>query len=153
VTYVVTVGAAAPYASLQRAIQLACHDVQVVPDNNPGLREAFADAPEVTFVVLHRRSPSTDPGNDEAADAAFVRVRHTPTAMLRQIVSGVTHTFGTTRLFVRQDSIDAKRASLNRKRAQTTTLAGFLRSGKVLPEDTLIKIELPRERSQCGRPG
>jgi hypothetical protein len=145
VTYVITMGAAAPFGSLERAIHRICQDVHVLPDRNPGLHEAFPEASDVTFVVLHKRRPGADASSPGTTDADFVRARHTPTAALRQIISGVTHAFGTARLLVSQGSVASRRSRLNRNRAQTMTLAGFLRSGKVLQEDTLIKIELPRK--------
>lgn len=153
-TYVVTMGAAAPFGSLQRAIKRACREVRVVPESNRGLHDAFPEAKDITFVVLHRRRVGTDAASARTNDEDFVRVRHTPTATLRQIVCGVTRAFGTARLLVCQDSAVLRQSHPSRNRAQTVTLAGFLRSGKVLQEDTLIKIHLPpKPRRSVGRSG
>lgn len=148
-TYSITMGAAVPFRSLQRAIHRACQNVQVVLLDSPELLKAFPEATGVTFVVLRPPCPSMDLPRSCADDQDFVRVRHTPTAALRKIISDVTRAFGQTRLLVHRDS--TWRICPTGSRTETMTLAGFLRSGKVLQEDTPLNIKLPRERRVLTR--
>ncbi len=135
----VALGAAAPLARLQRVLGRTCPDVKLIAA--PGLRRAF---PSTDNVVL--LSVAADSGLVPSYGAdGLVSHRHTPTGKLRRIVAEAASTFGAVRLLVRHGAPSYATAGA---RSQRTTLTSFLRSGRVVQEDTLLSIVQPRiERS------
>jgi hypothetical protein len=70
----------------------------------------------------------------------LVSHRHTPTAVLRRLVLRAAQAFGRVRLLVHPTG-GVEPYGARPRRRQTTTLAGFLRSGRVVQDGTLLSIE------------
>lgn len=67
------------------------------------------------------------------------------------MVRRVAREFGSARLLVCQASDAFQHSGIVPVRTQTTTLAGFLRTGRVVQDDTLLSIVRARRRRPTRR--
>jgi hypothetical protein len=135
--YFIALSASAPLTALERTLQQACPDVEVRPLGSSELREAFPESENVVSVALRATAHAAGPSRSYTG---LVSHRHTPTAALRRLVLHTACAFGGVRLFVRPNAGKLRHAPTRPARRQTTTLAGFLRSGRVVQDGTLLDI-------------
>lgn len=145
--YVVVLGFRTGRLSLQKALRDLCREcrqLQLEPIVDGELRQAFPEAAQMTFFRL-RIAPPEQTGLPVADAGSFglVSNRHTPTAVLRRIVARAATRFGAAQLLVRHCD-----TGLCGCRSATTTLAGFLRSGRVIQDDLLLSV---RPRATASR--
>lgn len=135
--FVVALGAEVPLVRLQNTLLQVCKQLVVRPAGNgelltPALRS-------VVFVEIALDLDESGSRDSPRPRGALVRFRHTPSATLRRVVSRATASFGSVRLLVRRvESLRMRRASP--LRVEVTSLAGFLRGGRVVQEDTVLHI-------------
>jgi len=134
---VVLLGAEAPLVQLQRTLLQACEQLVVRPSGDAALLRL--DHRRVAFVELELDVNVPRLGHSMRVDTGLVRARHTPSATLRRVVSRAAARFGSVSLFVRRGRSLRMRQPRS-FRVQVTSLSGFLRSGRVVQENTLLHI-------------
>ncbi len=157
--FIVAVGVAAPLRVVEQTLRAACGMVSIRQVSGDRLVEDRAGGSAVVFVEL-RVEGQRGRASSHARGDELVRYRHTPSALLRRVVSEVTARFGAVRLWVRRQQPAATSPGRVPHREQAMTLAGFLRSGRVMQEDTLIHVVRgasrhggrARPRSRSGPP-
>jgi len=137
--YFVALSASAPLRELERTLHDACAELDVRPVPDSQLREAFPNTENVVWVAI-RRVPPDDLRLRPLISPRLVSHRHTPTAVLRRLVLTAARAFGGVRLLVHPAG-GLEPFWARPVRRQTTTLAGFLRSGRVVQDGTLLSIE------------
>lgn len=137
--YLVAFGAPASLDGLRRALDAECPDVVVRPAPRSQLRAGFPETDTVVMVATPAE-PGRSPSRTARVGTSLISHRHTPTAALRRMVRRVAREFGSARLLVRDSSLGVGATSGVPVRRQTTTLSGFLRSGRVVQDDTLLTI-------------
>ncbi len=136
----IALGAKASFESLQGTVRDACEGILVEPVRDWELVRAFPCTSSI--VSLQLAAPRENAGSRSAARPGLVSRRSTPSGALRRIVVGATAKFGAIQLQIRPSTHafgDARAKPLVRA---TTTLAGFLRSGRVVQEDTLLRVQV-----------
>src|SRR6478609_7320875 len=149
--YLVALGAAASFDKLRRAVAAACPNAEVHPAQSSRMRPGFPDTDNVVLVTT-REGSNAQTASGASRRFGLVSHRHTPTAALRRMVRRLAGEFGSARLLVCQGSHAVQPFSLVLARTQTTTLAGFLRTGRVVQEDTLLSIVRPKHPCPTRRP-
>lgn len=138
--YFVALGAPVSFDGLCRALDAACPEARVCALECSPLRDEF---PETDSVLVVATSDSADDVYAERSDGGKMKLvshRHTPTSALRRMVQQLARQFGSARLLVRPTSDGARPRRFAPARNQTTTLSGFLRSGRVVQDDILLTI-------------
>lgn len=138
-SYLVVLGAAASFERLRRTLAAACPGAEVRPALGSRMRPRFPETDNVVFVTTGGESRGR-PRERASGRDGLVSHRHTPTAALRGMVRKVVREFGSARVLVCQGAGTPPCSSIVPIRSQTTTLAGFLRSGRVVQDDTLLSI-------------
>jgi hypothetical protein len=133
--YVVALGASAPLTRLQRTLQEASAAWAALPVEGGSLRAAFPEADEVVALVPRAAAPRPTAVEVLPSADALISHRHTVTTPLRRAVERVARRFGDVRLLVQ-----AAGETTPSTRRQTTTLASFLRSGRVIQDGVMLTI-------------
>ncbi len=142
--YVVVLGVPAGRPSLARALREVGpqhRQLELEPLLDAELRRVFPEAARMTFFRLRIAQAAGVGPHDDSGSLGLVSHRHTPTAVLRRIVALSATRFGIAQLLVRHCD-----TALRRCRSATTTLSGFLRSGRVIQDDLLLSV-----RNRPGR--
>lgn len=139
--YLVALGAPASFDRLRRALDAVCPDVEVREVQRSHMRAGFPETDNVVLVTTRDTSDDFH-ASGTTVGAVLVSHRHTPTAALRRIVRQVAREFGSARLLIRHGPSGPRPQHVAPVRTQTTSLAGFLRSGRVVQDDTLLTIVL-----------
>jgi NAD(P)-dependent dehydrogenase (short-subunit alcohol dehydrogenase family) len=138
VPYLIVLGATAPLPRLRHTLRSVCSEWDALPVRG-GLRDAFPDEDEVVALVPRDTEKGGAETHEDAAllalADALISHRHTVTAPLRRVVQQATERFGHVRLLVQEAGPSPPKA-----RHQMTTLAGFLRSGRVIQDGVLLTI-------------
>jgi len=125
--YVVVLGAPTSLSFLERALREACASLEI-REHREGTRGAHPVTP-MSSVELRL-----------SATTGLISHRRTPTAILRRIVVCVATRFGAALLCVRRRGEAYAELPLHDCRSANTSLVGFLRSGRVVQEDTLLNV-------------
>jgi hypothetical protein len=136
--FLVTLGASVALSQLERTLLQACEDLGVRRVTRGDLL-ALGDG-RLVFVEIWLETNAPCDGGFSSANRGLVRWRHTPSATLRRVIKRTVSSFGSVRLFVGRSRSLASHPTAMAFRTQRTTLAGFLRSGRVVQEDTLLHI-------------
>jgi len=137
--HLVTLGAKTSLEDLQRTVREACAEVLISPLPDCELTRAF---PTTYNVVSLELPPPNLVDAPAATHSRLVTHRRTPSGALRRIVVGATVKFGAVQLLVRSPEKSFEDTSANRLQRAITTLSGFLRSGRVVQENTLLRIQI-----------
>lgn len=138
--FAVVVGAAAPLVVIEQTLRESCNQLLICPLPNRSLAKDGAEATRVVFVEIHIAPGGPVAVRPTTGTNDLVRYRQTPSAMLRRLIARAASRFGSVRLLVCRQRLWPGQFELMPRRNQTLTLARFLRSGRVVPEDTLIHI-------------
>ena len=137
--YIVVLGIPSGRLSLQRLlreVKQGCQRLELEPITDGELAQAFPEAAKMTFFRLRIAPPGgAEPLPEDAGSFGLVSNRHTPTGVLRRIVARTASRFGAAQLLVRH--CDTRPCGC---RSATTTLTGFLRSGRVIQDDLLLSV-------------
>jgi NAD(P)-dependent dehydrogenase (short-subunit alcohol dehydrogenase family) len=139
-SYLVALGAPVSLDGLCRAVGAACPDALVRAVQCSQLRAEFPETDSVVVVATPDSAGEALPERANSTRMRLVSHRHTPTSALRRMVQQVARQFGSARLLVRHASDGPQPRLFVPVRCQTTTLSGFLRSGRVVQDDILLTI-------------
>jgi len=149
--YVVVLGAPASMSSLERTLREACQSLEVEPLLDARVGEAFPEAASMVYFGLRLDSRKPPVPRSDGGDSGFVSRRRTPTALLRRVIALAATRFGAVQLLVHHGEARSPDPPLRDCRTASTTLAGFLRSGRVVQEDTLLNVRLVAARTRRQR--
>ncbi len=146
--YFVVLGAPASLSALELTLREACQDLELEPWLGGRLREAPPEAEHMVYFGLRPDARPLSQLGPGGGDCGFVTRRHTPTALLRRLIALTAARFGAVQLLVTLHDMGSPAQPFRVSRTASTTLAGFLRSGRVVQEDTWLDVRNTPEPSR-----